>query len=432
MNVTLSGNRYPNEDTIHRTQLPNGIRLLFFENPSSPSVSFAGVSGSGTLYDPAHLPGLGGFLAGAMMRGTEARDFNEIYQILEGSGATLGFSPSVHQTTFRGRMLAEDYELLLTLLYEGLTAPTFPESHLIQVRDQILSGLARQAQDPETMASVIFDKALFGDHPYGIDSRGTEETIRSITRADLLNQHHRFFNPQNTILCVSGGISPEQATEAFTRIFADWRTDESQGLHLHANAIPVSDPIPSVNHHEIAEKSQLALMIGSIAPARKSADYMPVRLGNAILGEFGMMGRIGKTVREDNGMAYYAGSSVLFLPWGGAWEISAGINPANLTKVVPLIREEVKRFTAEKVSETELADVKANLIGSMPLMLQSNAGIASQLLSMELYQLGLDYLQNYETLVNSVTEEIILETVKKYLNPEKLVIASSGTLSGEA
>lgn len=432
MNVTESGNRYPNADTIHRTQLPNGVRLLFFENPSSPSVSFAGVSGSGTLCDPAHLPGLGGFLAGAMMRGTQIRDFNEIYQILEGSGATLGFSPSVHQTAFRGRMLAEDYELLLTLLYEGLTVPAFPDAHLIQVRDQILSGLARQAQDPETMASVIFDKALFGNHPYGTDSRGTEQSIRSITRADLLKQHHRFFNPQNTILCVSGGISPEKASEAFTRIFADWRAEESPETHPYANAIPVSGPIPSDSHHEIAEKSQLALMIGSIAPARKSPDFMPVSLGNAILGEFGMMGRIGKTVREDNGMAYYAGSSVIFLPWGGSWEISAGINPVNRAKVIALIREEVKRFTAEKVSGTELADVKANLIGSLPLMLESNAGIAGQLLSMELYQLGLGYLQNYETLVNSVTEEIILETVKKYLDPDKLVIASSGTLAGEA
>lgn len=92
----------------------------------------------------------------------------------------------------------------------------------------------------------------------------------------------------------------------------------------------------------------------------------------------------------------------------------------------------MKRFTTEKVSETELADVKANLIGSLPLMLESNAGIAGQLLSIELYQLGLDYLQNYEKQVNSVTEEIILETVKKYLDPDKLVIASSGTLAGEA
>ena len=432
MSANASGNRYPNAETIHRTQLPNGVTLLFFENPSSLSVSFSGVSGSGMIYDPENQPGLGGFLSGSMMRGTAARDFNEIYQILEGSGATLGFSPAIHQTSFHGRMLAEDYELLLALLYEALTEPTFPEQHLIQIRDQILSGLARQAQDPETMASVIFDHALFGDHPYGKDYRGTVESIRSIARDDLLKQHRRFFHPRDTILCVSGGIAPERAAEGFEKVFANWKTENDPGLDPFANPIPLTDPIPSVGHHEIPEKSQLELIIGSIAPARTSADYMPVKLGNAILGQFGMMGRIGKTVREDNGMAYYAGSSASFLPWGGSWEISAGTNPENLTKVVELIRDEVKRFSTEKVSEMELSDVKANQIGGLPLMLESNAGIANQLVMMELYGLGLDYLQNYESLVNSVTDERILEVAKKYLDPEKLVIASSGTLAEEA
>lgn len=422
-------NHYPNPDTIYRTELPNGAVLLFFENNQSPTVSFSGVSGSGLIHEPEDLPGLGGFLASALMRGSASRDFREIYELLEGSGATLGFSPALHQTAFHGRMLAEDFDMILNLLFEALTAPVFPQPHLAQIRDQILSGLARQAQDPETMVSVIFDRALFGAHPYGRDYRGTPESINAITRENLAAQHARYFGPEETILCVCGGIAPEKAAESFTRLFSEWKAKPQSGLNPLLKSVPVSRPTQAFSaHHEIPEKSQLELIIGSIGPGRLSADYLPVRLGNAILGQFGMMGRIGKSVREDKGLAYYAGSSVSSLPWGGSWEISAGINPENLNKVVDLIVGEVQRFTDEKVSADELADVKANQIGLMPLLLESNAGIAEQLLMIERFKLGLDYLQRYESLVNQVNVDQVLASAAKYLDPAKLVLATAGTL----
>jgi zinc protease len=111
----------------------------------------------------------------------------------------------------------------------------------------------------------------------------------------------------------------------------------------------------------------------------------------------------------------------------GSWEVSAGVNPTNIDKAIDLIIRELKRFTSEPITIDELSDSQANYIGRLPLTLESNAGVASSILNLERFNLGLDYLQRYDALVNAVTPEIILETARKYIDPEKLVIVSAGS-----
>ena len=141
-----------------------------------------------------------------------------------------------------------------------------------------------------------------------------------------------------------------------------------------------------------------------------------------------MMGRIGRVVRDENGLAYYAGSDVNCLPLGGSWEISAGINPENLDRTVDLIRSEIQKFVSTPVEPNELSDVQSYYLGRMPLQLESNAGIANELLSIERYQLGLDYLRRYGDIIRAVTREQILETAATYLDPDRLTLATAGTL----
>jgi zinc protease len=153
---------------------------------------------------------------------------------------------------------------------------------------------------------------------------------------------------------------------------------------------------------------------------------MPASIGNNILGQFGMMGRIGDVVRERSGLAYYAYSSLSAGLGPGSWEVSAGVNPENLKKASGLIQDELKRFIQEGVTAEELADTKANFVGRLPLSLESNGGVANALLNIERHQLGLDYYHRYRDLVNEVTTEEVLATARKFIDPEKLVIASAG------
>ena len=144
---------------------------------------------------------------------------------------------------------------------------------------------------------------------------------------------------------------------------------------------------------------QTDIYMGASGPLRKAPEYLAASLGNSVLGQFGMMGRIGDVVREQSGLAYYAYSSLSAGVGPGSWEVSAGVNTANVDKAIDLIREEIERFVAEGVSAEELADSQANFIGRLPLSLESNMGVANALINIERYDLGLDYYRRYADLV---------------------------------
>ena len=173
-------------------------------------------------------------------------------------------------------------------------------------------------------------------------------------------------------------------------------------------------------------KVQTDLLMGTLGPKRGSPDYMAASLGNNILGQFGMMGRIGDVVREQEGLAYHASTSLNGWITAGTWEVSAGVNPANLTRAIDLILGELRRFISEPVTSDELHDSQANYTGRLPLSLESNAGVANAVLSLERFQLGLDYYQRYAGLVESVTPAQILEVARCYLNPDTFAIVSAG------
>jgi zinc protease len=182
----------------------------------------------------------------------------------------------------------------------------------------------------------------------------------------------------------------------------------------------------------IPGKSQADLVMGSVGPTRLSPDYLAASLGNNILGQFGMYGRIGDSVRERAGLAYYAYSSLSGGTGPGPWYITAGIAPDKVEKTIALLLQEVSRFVSEEVLDEELSDSKANYIGRLPLSMETNAGVASALTSLERYQLGLDYYRRYPSLVSAITREQVLDSARRYLHPQRIALATAGSLEGPA
>ena len=179
-------------------------------------------------------------------------------------------------------------------------------------------------------------------------------------------------------------------------------------------------------NHAIAGKSQSDIILGTAGPRRKDPEFMATSLGNSILGQFGMMGRIGDVVREKSGLAYYAHSSLSAGLGPGSWEVSAGVNPANVEKSIDLILVELRRFVGDGVTAEELADSQSNFIGRLPLSLESNAGVAGALANIERFDLGLDYYRTYADLVRSVSVGDVLTAASKYIDPKRLAIAVAG------
>jgi zinc protease len=292
------------------------------------------------------------------------------------------------------------------------------------MRAQYLTGLAIRAQDTGDQAAMAFDDIVYEGHPYCRPEDGYPETIQAITRDDMIDFHRRTYGPGGCVISIAGGVDPQQAVEKIARSLIGW---QNLGAVSQDNLPPVKPLVGRVTKKvAIPGKSQSDLLIGTAGPSRRSPDFVPASLGNSILGQFGMYGRIGQVVRNQAGLAYYAYSSLSGGDGPGPWDVIAGVNPQNVDQAVGLILKEITRFISEPPTEYELEDTRSNYIGRLPLALESNGGVAGMLVNLERYGLGLDYYRRYPDLVRSVTPEDVLEIAQRYLDPERIAVASAG------
>ena len=414
----------PGADDIHREILPNGITVLSRPNFNSPSVVISGYFASGALFESDEKLGLADFACSALTRGTVKRDMQKIFDALESVGAGFGYDSGTYTSSFSGRSLAEDLPLLLDILSETIQFPAFPTAQVERLRAQLLTGLSIRAQDTADMSDLVFNEILFEGHPFARPEDGWPHTIQSITRKDLQEFHRRTFGPRGMVIAVVGAVEPKRAVDFVQRALGDWKNP----TQAERGEIPDQKPPRKMKRrvHKIAGKAQSDLVIGTIGPRRRDSDFMAASLGNSILGQFGMMGRIGEVVREKAGLAYYASSSLSAGTGPGIWSVSAGVGPANVQKAADLIISELKRFVQKGVSRQELSDNQNQYVGRLPLTLESNGGVAGALLNIERNGLGLDYYRQYADKVRAVKRQDVQAAAEKYIDPERLVIAVAG------
>ena len=226
------------------------------------------------------------------------------------------------------------------------------------------------------------------------------------------------------ILVIVGNVKADDTVELASAVSAIRRNDSQPAIRRLEKPAENGDSRQQVV--VVPGKTQSDICMGVFGPARLADDYVPAQLANSILGEFGMMGRIGKSVREEKGLAYYAYSRL-----GGGhgpepWTVSAGVNPENVDLAISSVLEEIARLTSELVSDDDLVDNQSYFTGRMPLRLESNEGIASDVHGMESFGLGLDYLADYEETVNRIGRDDLLAAARRYLVAEDMVVAVAG------
>lgn len=415
---------FPSHETITRVELPNGIVILVYENFSSPSVVIGGYLWAGSISEAPEQAGLSSFTAGMLMRGTDTRTFGQINEALESAGAQLSFHSGVHTVGFGGKALAEDLSLLLDILADSLLHPSFRAEEVEKLQGQILTGLQRRAFDTRRMARLTFDALLYPDHPYGRSVLGYEETVSGLGRNHLADYYGAHYSPEDTVIAIVGAVPTGAVLDKIETALGGWQVP----------AVTPNRSIPPTVHLEqprrqavaIAGKTQSDIVLGWPGLTRNDPDYMKAHVANTILGVFGMMGRLGDSVRDEQGLAYYVYSQLVAGLGAGPWRAIAGVNPANVEQATDGILHEVRRLRDEPVPAEELADTQSFLTGSMPLRLETNEGIANTLLSMERYELGLDYLLRYAGLVNAVTVQDLQQIAQSYLDPDCYALAIAG------
>jgi zinc protease len=240
-----------------------------------------------------------------------------------------------------------------------------------------------------------------------------------MTREDLIAFRERAYRPSAAIVAVAGAMTHDEAVELVSRHFGTW-----------AGATPplVVEDVPRATEsqrvtQELPGKSQADIAIGGVTIPRLSPDFHALNVANLILGRLGLMGRLGESVRERQGLAYYAFSGLEVGVGTGFWSARAGVNPDNIERAIETIIAELRAYLDGGPTPDELSDAIGNLTGSMPLGLETVGSIASIIADVGFFDLGLDYLQRYRATIKALTPEQLIETMRRYLDPDRLAIA---------
>lgn len=412
-------------DTIRRFILSNGIKLLVHENHVSPSIVIRGHLWAGAINEPMEQMGLSHFAASAVRRGTATRTYQEINELTESVGANVYVSGGTHLTGFGGKSLAEDFGLLIDVLADVLLNPAFPQREIDKVRGQIITSLKELENDTRGLASREFRQVLYTlEHPYGRPDEGTLETVPRIQRNHLESFYRSHYGPAGAAIAVVGDVYAETAYATLERTLGGW---QPPGL-APSMSVPGFQPLAERRRYvrTMTNKTQADIVLGTVGPARAAPEYYAARLGDLILGHLGLMGRLGETVRDQQGLAYYAYSALEAGLGQGPWSVRAGVNPVNVERAVESILAEISRLRDEPVTDQELEDGKDYLTGSLPLRLETNEGIAGTLLDIDLYDLGDDYIIRFPGLMRAVTKEQIQAAAQKYLDAEHYALVVVG------
>jgi zinc protease len=408
--------------SIDRRDLPNGVVLLGHANPVSPAVVLRAMIRTGAVHDQPDRAGTARLTGSMLQRGTARHSFEELNELTDSQGVSIATDVGRQTTDVTVKCLVEDLDFGIGVLTEVIRQPTFPPEQLEKVRGELMTGLREADQDTRSVAERTFRELAYPEaHPFRRRVAGYQETVPRIAVSDLVAHHAQTFRPDLSTLAVAGGVEPSNAFERLARAFGDWSATGPAPSFAVPPAGPPSEAVTRTV--ELSGKSQADVVLGFPSIERTHPDYYALDVANLILGRLGLNGRIGANVRERQGLAYYSYSDLEGGLGPGAWAARAGINPANVERAVDAILSEIRGIRESPVTERELADAQNYLTGVMPLALESNDGVARTMLSIELYDLGLDFLDRYPGIIRGLTADDLLRAASKYLSADHFALA---------
>ncbi len=390
--------------------MENGAVLVSYSLPSNPFVAFRGSAPAGVAAE-GDEHGVAEFMSRLLLSGTRSLGAAKLADRLEGLGATLEFDNGEELLNFQGRCTRESARETIRILVDCLSEPAFPSREIDRVRGELLNDLRIEADDTHLRAARELARFVFPhDHPYGRDPKGGEARVRRIRRADLVAFHEAHVGPEGLILGVTGDVDRDLIENAISGPLSRL-AGEGEGVP----AIPPPSPHkPRRLAIPMPHKTQADIAIGGPAVPRRHDDFYVLNLANLLFGRIGLYGRVGRNLRDEQGLAYYAYTSLEARTAGGMWTLSAGVNPENLEKAFQSIRAELDRLRTDPFHRDEIQDGKDNQIGSLVVSLERNAEVASELHRMEYYGLGMGFLERYADIVREIPEDRVREVATKY------------------
>jgi zinc protease len=401
---------------IERIVSPGGIVAWLVHEPSVPLIALDFAFRGGATQDPPDKAGVATMTAALLDEGAGEIDSKSFHERLEAKAIEISFTATRDYVAGSLRTLSENQDEAADLLRLALTAPRFDAPDVERIRAQTLSGLRRATTSPNELASQRWWATAFAGHPYARPPRGTLESVPAIMVDDLKSFGRKVFARDNLKVGIVGNVDAAAAGKLIDRMFGS--------LPAKGDLSPIANTSPQGLGQKIAidlDVPQSVLMIGGAGILRKDPDFMAAFVLNHILGGSAFSSRLYKEVREARGLAYSVYSAVMPLDYAALFVSGTATRSDRTAQALEVMESEIRKLAEIGPTEEELAKAKSFLTGSFALRFDTSTKIAEQLVQIQLDDLGIDYIDKRNGLVNAVTMADVKRVAKRLLDANMLV-----------
>jgi zinc protease len=400
--------------------LANGLRVVVIEQHENPSLSLQLLLPGGKVYAAPEKAGLADATATLLREGTTTRSSQQIAETIDSVGGTLDTASSLESAFISVKVTSDQLDLGLDLLSDVVLRPSFPAEELERWRNQALSGLQIQQSDPSYVATAAFQRLVLGDHPYGRPSSGTVDSVRGLTRDDLVAFHQRQYVPNEAILAVVGDVKAADAFARVERAFGAWKKGESA-------ALPAIDAKPQRRIVVIdkPDSVQTEIRVGQPGLAYRDPDHYAADVYDAVVGG-SPSSRLFEEVRRKRGLSYGAGTEFR-MPTQPGWFLATTYTKTESTvEALGVVLDVLNAMDDKPIPAEELAQRRTYITGAFPLEIETPDGVAAKVLEALKFGYGKEYLESYRERIDAVTAEQVRSFAERRLQPDRMLIVMVG------
>ncbi len=426
MGVNSAGNTPIRAEDVAQRRMPNGMLVLVKESRHNDTVAISGRIRCGSVFEPKGKAGLAHLTAQLLSEGTKTRTKLQIAELLEDNAMSLSFQAEREYVSFGGRCLPEDLEKLIGLLAEELQQPAFPEKQLELVRAQTLSAISRMEDDTFQHAFRTGQARMYGrDHPYGSPVIGWSDTVKALARSDIVDFYNRYVTPAGFILSVVGNVDTEEAVALVSGQLGGWCGDVAEDTSLYARSEETYELKGERVELDMPGRSNATVLIMRPGINRLAPDYYAASVANYIFGG-DFASRLNEKLRTVEGLTYGSYSFASARRGRGPWVIYIQTNPANVKRATEMALAEWRRMYEEGVTEDELSGAKSYLTGNFAVRLSNIGAIAGALAEIAHYDLGMDYFERYQHIINGLTRKEVNLGFRDNFGPDNYITVTAG------
>lgn len=400
--------RKTHADRIQHVVSPSGVEAWLVEDYTVPIITLEGLIGGGAAQDPVGKPGVLNMVMGLLDEGAGPYDATAFQERLDDYAIEMSFGTDRDQASLHLRTLARHKDEAFSMLRLALNEALLDEASIERVRAQVLAGLRHESTDPDTMAQRRFFAEAFSSHPYALPSKGTLQSVPVITRADLIGMRTKLFSRAHLHLVVVGAMDAETLGQMLEDVFGSW--PQSAGLQ------PVSLWAEPLGNRQVVidfDVPQSSIRFGARGLARSDDDFVTATVVNHILGGGVFSSRLFREVREKRGLAYSVYSHLAPFAHGPLYVGGTSTKNERAAESLSIIRAEIRSLAQDGPNLEELNTAKNFLIGSHALRLDTSSKLAGQLVHIKAHDLGRDYLDRRNGLIEAITQEDAARVAKR-------------------